>query len=192
MSGCSCALNIALRKTHGLIGKSLKPKNPRENATRQPPLVILKADCVRSVNGGYVACKHTLGMTPRVGMISHVVQDDADQAITNQPIKRIGCLRSKRRESLSQSQRGPKLATDRVIKPQAMKGPQLIVSVIKTLCNLEGFFPGRPGFGSRAFRICQRYPEGRTQLHLAARVSARTRADARERSLDPAATLIHQ
>ena len=75
MPGCSCALGIALRQTHGLIGKSLKPKNASENAARQHPLVILKADCVRPVNGGDVACKHTLGMTPRLGVISHVMQE---------------------------------------------------------------------------------------------------------------------
>src|SRR5215831_20264909 len=192
MSRCSCALDIALRKTHGLIGKSLKPKNPREKATRQHPLVILKSDCVRSVNRRYVVCKHALGMTPGVGVISHVMQDDADQAITNQPIKWIRCRRGQCRESLSQAQRDPKLAANRIIKPQAMKGARLIVSVIKTLCNLEGIFPGHPGFGSGALGICQRYPEGGTQLHLAARAAARIGTEARECSLDPAATLIHQ
>src|SRR5262245_40214454 len=110
MSGCSCALHIALRKTHGLIGKSLKPKNPRENAARQQSVVILKPDRVRLLNRGHVVCKHTLGMTLGFSVIAHVMQYDANQAITNKPIKWISCHRCNCKESLSQSQPNLKLA----------------------------------------------------------------------------------
>src|SRR5262249_42782496 len=91
MSRCSRPLDIALRKAHGLIGKALKPQNPRKNSARQHPLVVLKADCVRPVGRGCVICQHALGVVSRRSMISHVVEADADQAVTNQAIVYISC-----------------------------------------------------------------------------------------------------
>src|SRR5271165_7244239 len=49
--GDASLLNTALGSAHRLIGKSLKPEYPSQSATCRQPLVKLKADEMRPVNG---------------------------------------------------------------------------------------------------------------------------------------------
>ena len=76
-------LDIALRDAQGLIGKSLQPQDPRQDHAGHHPLVILKADGMRPVNGGDVVAEHALEVTPRVRLVSQVVQRGADQPIAD-------------------------------------------------------------------------------------------------------------
>src|SRR6516225_10390385 len=72
--GDASLLDIALGGAHCLIRKSLKPEDPCENATCPQPLVKLKADDMRPVNGGDIASKYALDEAPRIGLVSQIMQ----------------------------------------------------------------------------------------------------------------------
>ena len=56
---------------------------------------------------GEVIHSPALNVTPRAGLVSQVMQHDADHCIADQQISRVGAVRSETAERLSKSQRCP-------------------------------------------------------------------------------------
>jgi hypothetical protein len=89
----SSVLKNSLRDAHGLIGKSLKPEDPRKKDTPRHPIVKQKADSMRPAIGGDIATDLALDMTPSAGLVPKVMQRDPGQSLADQPISRL-CSRS--------------------------------------------------------------------------------------------------
>src|SRR5258705_4463587 len=80
-----------------------------------------------------------------------------------------------------------------VINPQAPERPQPILGVVKALRNLEGPCVGHAGLGAGSTpTINQRCTHCGAELHLVARIPARSRPESGERSLGAAAALLQQ
>ena len=76
--------------------------------------------------------------------------------------------------------------------PQAPERPQLILGVVEPLGDLEGRGPGRGGVGRRALRLHQRHAPVRRRAASRGARPGPSAAEAGERALDAAATLVHQ
>src|ERR1700730_11471188 len=110
MIDCSRVLKNPLRDAHGLIGKSLKPEDPRKKDTPRHSLVKQKADSMRPAIGGDIATDLALDVTPRAALVPKVMQRDPGHAIADKRIGRVGAICSKTAERLSKRQRRPILA----------------------------------------------------------------------------------
>src|SRR3984893_233140 len=106
----SSVLQNPLRDAHGLIGKSLKPEDPRKKDTPRHPLVKQKEDGMRPAIGGHIATDLALHVTRRAGLVPKVMQRDPGHSVADQPISRVGAGCSKTAEPLSKRQRRPMLA----------------------------------------------------------------------------------
>src|SRR5216683_7163992 len=80
-----------------------------------------------------------------------------------------------------------------VISPQAPQRPQPILGVVKALRNLEGPCVGHAGLGAGSTpTINQRCSHCGVELHIVARIPARSGPESGERSLGAAAALLQQ
>ena len=136
--------------------------------------------------------EHALEMAPRAEQIAQVILRRTDHSLADQAIVRVGPLRRQSIEPLSQGQSDAMLAADDAKGPQAPERAQLILGVTEALRNLEGLCPGRADLGNGTSGIHQRCRKRGVELHLAARVPARSGRDSGERPLDPAAAFLHQ
>ena len=136
--------------------------------------------------------EHALEMAPRAEQIAQIILRRTDHSLADQAIVRIGPLRRQRIEPLSQCQSDAMLTAADVKGPQAPERAQLVLDVVKALRNLEGLCPDRADLGNGTSAIHQRCRKRGVELHLAARVPARSGRDSGERPLDPAAALLQQ
>src|ERR1700732_4108652 len=90
----SSVLKNSLRDAHGLIGKSLKPEDPRKKDTPRHSLVKQKADSMRPAIGGDIATDLALDVTPRAALVPKVMQHNPGHSIADQPISRVDAVRS--------------------------------------------------------------------------------------------------
>src|SRR5438128_134044 len=98
-------LDDASGSAHGLIGKSLKPEDPSKRRSGRQPLVMLKADGVRSARGDDGAAKHTLDVAPRISLVSQVMERKSDHSIADKQVGRVGLSPRKTAELLGDCQR---------------------------------------------------------------------------------------
>ena len=138
-----------------------------------------------------IVSEHALEVAPRAEQIAQVILRRTDHSLADQPIVRVGPLRRQSIESLSQGQSDALLAAHYAKGPQAPERAQLVLGVTKALRNLEGLCPDRFDLGNGTSGIHQRCRKRGLELHLAARVPARSGRDRGERPLDPAAALLH-
>ncbi len=110
MIDCSSVFENPLRDTHGLIGKPLKPDDPRKEDASRHPLVKQKPDRMRTAIGGDIAIDLALEVTPRAGLVPQVMQHDPGHSIADQPIGRVDAGRGKAAERLSKRPRRQILA----------------------------------------------------------------------------------
>ena len=135
--------------------------------------------------------EHVLEMAPRAEQIAQVILRCADHSLADQAIVRVGPLRRQSIEPLSQGQSDAMLAAVDAKGPQAPERAQLVLGIVKALRNLEGLCPDRADLGNGTSGIHQRCRKRGVELHLAARVPARSGRDSGESPLDPAAALLH-
>jgi hypothetical protein len=76
--------------------------------------------------------------------------------------------------------------------PQSPERSQLVFGIVEAFRNLEGPCPGRAHVGKGASGIYQRRTQRGVELHLSARVPARSGPESGERPLDAAAALVDQ
>src|SRR5260370_7031326 len=81
--------DTVFRGTHGLIHRSLQPKDSGIKRTCHRPLVELKADEVRPANGGYIMAEHPLDALSRSALISEHMQRCAHHPLADQRFARI-------------------------------------------------------------------------------------------------------
>jgi hypothetical protein len=80
-----------------------------------------------------------------------------------------------------------------VISPQAPQRPQPVLGIVKALRNLEGPCVGHAGLGAGSTpTINQRCTHCGVELHLVARIPARSGPESGERSLGAAAAFLGQ
>ena len=143
--GNASLLDTALGSAHCLIGKSLKPEDPRQSATPYQPLVKLKTDDMRPVNRGDMASKHALDVAPGIGLVSQIMQWSRRHSLAKEQIDRVGLVCSQAAEPLGERQRRPVLATAESAHPQPPERPQLILGVVEASRKFERLCPGRTG-----------------------------------------------
>ena len=132
-------------------------------------------------------------MAPRAGQVAQIMLRDPDQSLADQAIVRIRLLRCQSIRTFAPRARATRCWPLAGVKePQAPERAQLILGVIKALRNLKGLCPGRADLGNGTSGIHQRCRKRGVELHLAARVPARSGRDSGERLLDPAAALLQQ
>src|SRR5215813_5592067 len=107
-------------------------------------------------------------MLTRARLVSEKVQYDPSPTIADQQIGRIGLLHSDTAKPLGKRQRRLILAAKIATSPQAIKGAQLVVSVVKALRNLQRVHPSCAGLGYRTFDIEQRLSKCGIQEHCVA------------------------
>ena len=132
-------------------------------------------------------------MAPRAGLVAEVMLRDADHSLAAQPIVRVGSLRGQRMEPLRQFESNAKPTAGGVMSPQAPQRPQSVLGIVKALRNLKVSGVGHAGLGVGSTpTIHQRFSHCGVELHLVARIRARSGPESGERSLGAAAALIRQ
>src|SRR5215472_8820288 len=167
---------------------------PTQETRALPPAIDLKANNIGPLDGGDVVSCYTFEMAPRARLVAQIMLRDADHLLASQPIERLGAFRSENREPLRQGQSNAMPTARRVKEPKAPERAQPILGIIKAFRKLEGLCPGRANLGNNIGNLasvkCQRRAERRVELHLAARVPARSRSKSGERLLGAAAALL--
>src|SRR4029453_4320819 len=70
-------VDVVLSVPPSLLGKPLRPKDPRENFLRRDPLVVLKSSGVRTANGIDIVLEHGCDVLSRAYLVSEVVWGNA-------------------------------------------------------------------------------------------------------------------
>ena len=132
-------------------------------------------------------------MAPRAGQVAEIMLRDADHSLADQPIVRVGSLRGQRMEPLRQFESNAMPTAGGVISPQAPQRPQPVLGIVKALRNLEGPCVGHADLGAgRTPTMNQRCAHRGVELHLVARIPARSGPESGERPLGAAAALLQQ
>ena len=150
----------------GLIGKPLKPENPRQQRPRRYPLVDQKTDGLRLADGTNSTGQTALKVLARAGLVSEIMKDDPSHAIGGAQSGRVAGGRGKGAELISNCQRRPIFAGVHPMRPKPAKRPKLVFEVAKALGNFQGFRPGCLGRGYGPGGIVQRHTQCRLQMHF--------------------------
>jgi hypothetical protein len=123
MIECSRVVDSALRGAPSVLGKSLEPEDPREHDASHNPLVKYKPNHRRTLNRRDIATEHALDVVPRIGLISPVMQRDANQSIADGQIGRVALILRQTVEPLSERQRAPAFAGIHLTSPKPVERP---------------------------------------------------------------------